>query len=201
MFYTDIALLGRNGLAESSNRDMATQAFPKVYFDVEGGQPPRIVRTPEEESRLDPLRWLASPTQVAPTLPDWPQLFYNVNLPPRTVFNSQQAEEIGSDWRPMDLRAFQPAVPGVSLTPESATATAAGGDGSFDVTITGAGASGTWTVDKDASADWLTLISPLTPQSVDGTVNYTAAANSGPQRSANFYVNGKTFTVTQDAGA
>jgi hypothetical protein len=92
-----------------------------------------------------------------------------------------------------------PDVPPVTISPTSASALAAGSTGSrFDVTITGPGISGTWTVDKDASALWLTLVSPTTPQSTDGSVTYDVAENLGVLREAHFYVNGKTFTVTQD---
>jgi hypothetical protein len=91
-------------------------------------------------------------------------------------------------------------VPPVALSPTEASVSAAGGEGNFAVTITGAGASGTWTVDKDADADWLTVISPTTPQSTDGVVDYGTVANAGEERVAHCYVNGKTFTVTQ-AGA
>jgi hypothetical protein len=90
-----------------------------------------------------------------------------------------------------------PDVPGVSITPTSGTVVAAGGTGSIAVAITEPGISGTWTVDKDADALWLTY-TPMTPQSADGTINWTAAANLGVLRVAHLYINGKTFTLSQD---
>ncbi len=102
---------------------------------------------------------------------------------------------------PADLDATTepvPDVPPVTLSPTEAAALATGGVGSFDVAITGVGTSGTWTVDKDAVADWLTVVSPTTPQATDGTVDYDVAPNDAAERTANMYVNGKTFTVTQD---
>lgn len=93
-----------------------------------------------------------------------------------------------------------PDVPPVTITPTSDSLPAFGGSGSIDVTMTGQGTSGTWTVDKDSTATWLTY-SPTTPQSADGTVNYTAAANAGGARTANMYINGKTFTVNQSAAS
>ena len=92
-----------------------------------------------------------------------------------------------------------PDVPPVTISPTSDTAAAAGGTGSITVTVTGPGTSGTWTVDRDSTATWLGY-TPLTPQTVSGTVNWTAAPNVGEERAANFYINGKTFTVTQAAG-
>ena len=92
-----------------------------------------------------------------------------------------------------------PDVPPVTISPTSANVLAAGGTGSVAVTMTGPGTSRTWTVTKDASATWLTY-TPTTPQSTDGSVNYTASANTGSARSANLYINGKTFALTQSAG-
>jgi hypothetical protein len=92
-----------------------------------------------------------------------------------------------------------PDVPPVTISPTSATAAASGGTGSVAVTITGPGASGTWIATKDSTATWLTF-SPSTPQSASGTVTWTAAANTGGSRSANLYINGKTFALTQSAG-
>jgi hypothetical protein len=89
-----------------------------------------------------------------------------------------------------------PDVPPVTISPTSDDMGAGAGAGVFAVTMTGPGTSGTWTVDKDGSATWLTY-TPMTPQSTDGQVSYNVTANTGAQRVAHFYVNGKTFTVTQ----
>jgi hypothetical protein len=99
-----------------------------------------------------------------------------------------------------ELVAAVPDVPGVTISPTSANVLAAGGTGTITVTITSPGASGTWTVDKEATATWLTH-SPTTPQSANGSVTYTAAANTGAARVGHFYINGKTFTLNQGGGA
>jgi hypothetical protein len=93
-----------------------------------------------------------------------------------------------------------PDVPPVTIAPTTASVPASGGTGSIAVTITGEGTSGTWTVDKDATATWLTY-TPTTPQSASGTVNYSATANTAASRVAHFYINGKTFTLDQAAAA
>jgi len=98
------------------------------------------------------------------------------------------------------LEPPEPPVPPVTLSPTSAAPDATASSASFTVTMTGPGISGTWTVDKDAAATWLTVDSPTTPQTADGPVNYSVTANTGAARSANIYVNGQTFTVTQAAG-
>jgi hypothetical protein len=90
-------------------------------------------------------------------------------------------------------------VPAVAIDPTEATVPAAGGTGSIAVTITAPGISGTWIVDKDSTATWLDY-SPMVPQSTDGNVDWVASNNAtGSIRIAHFYINGKTFTLTQDA--
>ena len=174
-------------------------AFPKAYVHRYERLPPVVVETPEQEAVVvgTGLWMQIAPQAVSPTLPEWPQLWYDVNLPPRLIHSQDQADQLGSNWRKQDLTPFVPDVPPVAIDPTAETAAAAGGSAQFHVTITGAGVSGTWIVDKDASATWLTLVSPTTPQAVDGDVTYSVAVNTGAERIAHFYVNGKTFTVTQ----
>jgi len=103
---------------------------------------------------------------------------------------------------PPDVGEGIPDVPPVTLYPTSHSTSAAGGSGSFSVTMTGEGQSGSWTVDPEASATWLHLSSPPahTPQTANGQVIYSADANaSGAARAGHFYINGKTFTVDQAA--
>jgi hypothetical protein len=109
-------------------------------------------------------------------------------------FNLEDPSTITLEER---VEGLLPDVPSVTISPTSEELAAEGGEGSFGVSITGPGQSGTWTVDKDGVATWLTLVSPTTPQTEDGTVTYTVDANEGEARRANFYVNGKTFTVSQ----
>ena len=109
---------------------------------------------------------------------------------------------MGSAWRPVNLLlpdAPVPDVAPVTIEPTSASLIATGETGTFHVTIDGPGVDPTWTATKDAGAAWLT-VTPDTPQSVDGDVTYTADANLDVERTANIYVNGKTFVITQAAG-
>jgi hypothetical protein len=56
-------------------------------------------------------------------------------------------------------------------------------------------------VEADPEAAWLTY-TPTTPQSEDGTVDWTAEANTTEEaRDATLHINGEPFTVTQDAAA
>lgn len=136
--------------------------------------------------------------QVDPNPPQWPKLMYNVNLPPKLAYSLDQIAALGDAWRAQDLSPWFPDVPGVEIDPTEETFLATGGPGTVDVRITGAGQSGTWTATKDASATWLTIIAPDEPQSLDGQVLYSVSINTGAQRTANIYVNGKTHTVTQE---
>lgn len=154
----------------------------------------------KSQTDLDVATWLtANPTEAEPE--SWPRLMYNVNLPPVLARDEAAAQAMGSSWRPVDLTPPEegelPDVPPVDIAPTSQSTPAAGGPYSFTVTITGAGTSGTWTATSDAVATWLTIDSPTTPQTVDGEVDYTVSANIGAARTANIYVNGKTFTVNQ----
>ena len=149
---------------------------------------------------LDVAVWLGlNPLEAEPEA--YPKLMYNVNLPPVLARDEADALAMGSSWRPVDLTPPEegelPDVPPVEIAPTSQATPAAGGPYSFAVTITGAGTSGTWEATKDAIADWITIDSPTTPQTVDGPVNYTVAANTGVARTGNIYVNGKTHTVNQ----
>ena len=83
---------------------------------------------------------------------------------------------------------------GVSLATTTASAPAGGASGSFDVrTADGCG----WAANSNAS--WLSITAGATG-SGNGTVRYTAAANTGPQRTGTMTAGGQTFTVTQSAG-
>ena len=148
------------------------------------------------ETERDVKEWLtASPTEAEPG--SYPKLFYNVNLPPTLVRDAAREAELGEAWRPLNVAPL-PDVPTVSLNPTSDSVAATPETAKFAVTITGPGVSGTWTATKTAA--WLTIVAPLTPQSVDGDVTYAVAANTGAMRSADITVNGKVFTVTQSAG-
>ena len=81
-----------------------------------------------------------------------------------------------------------------TLSAPSASAPPGGGNGTFDVrTADGCG----WAAASNAG--WLTVTGGATG-SGNGTVHYTAAANTGPQRDGTITAGGQTFTVTQAVG-
>ncbi|MFL6280893.1 MAG: BACON domain-containing protein [Vicinamibacterales bacterium] len=81
-----------------------------------------------------------------------------------------------------------------ALSSSSTSAPAAGASGTFDVK-TGDGCA--WAA--NTNVDWISVTSGTTG-SGNGTVRYTVAANSGPQRSGTITAGGQTFTVMQGAG-
>lgn len=89
----------------------------------------------------------------------------------------------------------------IKLEPVSANATAAGGPGTFDVTV--GGSSTPYTCVPDAG--WITITAPVGPTSGDQTVSYSVAAQAAaaPARTGHIMMAavGLTFTVEQAAGA
>lgn len=82
-----------------------------------------------------------------------------------------------------------------SVSPTSQNFSGSAAAGSFNVTAPG-GCS--WTA-LSADTSWVT-ITPPGNGSGNGTVNFSVAANNGPQRSASIVVRGQVFTVTQAGG-
>jgi len=82
----------------------------------------------------------------------------------------------------------------IDVSPSSATEPASGGSREFEVR-TAAGCN--WTASSNAS--WLSITSGSSGEG-NGKVRYTAAANSGPQRTGTITAGGEAFTVRQDAG-
>jgi hypothetical protein len=149
------------------------------------------------ETERDVKEWLAAnPTEASPDA--YPKLMYNVNLPPLIVRDADNENALGEAWRQLNVGVI-PEVAPVTIDPATADVPAAGGSDTFHVTITGIGLENTWTATKDSTADWLTVV-PEGSQNADGDVTYTAAANLDVERTANIYVNGKTFVITQAAG-
>jgi hypothetical protein len=81
----------------------------------------------------------------------------------------------------------------VNIAPTSDSVAATAETSSFAVTVVDPGS---WTaVSSDPS--WLSVVSPTTPQTVDGDVNFAATANTGAARTGTITVNTRTFTVVQ----
>jgi hypothetical protein len=81
-----------------------------------------------------------------------------------------------------------------TIAPAGQTVPSAGGSGSFAVNTAGACA---WTAATAAS--WISITSGSSGTAA-GTVQFTAAANTGAARSGTIDAGGQTFTVTQDPG-
>ncbi len=82
----------------------------------------------------------------------------------------------------------------ITLSRDSASVPSGGGEGTFDVrTANGCG----WTA--SSSASWLTITGGASGNG-NGTVRYSAGANTGPQRTATITAGGEIHAVTQAAG-
>lgn len=150
---------------------------------------PVLVKSEEQEQALGE-GWSSTYIYQA-----YPKIKFGPNGEVKSVANPEEEAALGAGWS--DTAPTLPDVPPVTLDPTSATVPAAGGSGTFTVTMTGPGVSNAWTVDKQSEATWLTIVSPTGPQTVSGTVSYTAAENTNAARTGDMYINGKTFTVDQ----
>ena len=82
-----------------------------------------------------------------------------------------------------------------SVSPTSQNFIAAGGTGSETVT---AGVGCSWTAVSNATS-WITITSGSSG-SGNGSVGYSVAANTGPERSGTMTIAGQTVTIIQDSG-
>lgn len=94
---------------------------------------------------------------------------------------------------------MQDVMPEVTLLPTSASPLAAGGPATVAVTVD-ASSGGYWFPVSDSP--WITIQSPTSAQSGNGTINYTVAAQTGaaPERVGKITVAGVDFVITQAAG-
>ena len=76
---------------------------------------------------------------------------------------------------------------------------AAGGTAAFTVVLVG----GARPYLPQSTVPWITVTSPTTPQEAGGPVTYSVAPNGAgqPARTGSITVCGKTFSITQVAGA
>ena len=81
-----------------------------------------------------------------------------------------------------------------SVSPTSQNFAGSGGSGSFNVSAAG---SCNWTA---VSSDSFVTITSGSSGTGNGTVNFSVANNSGPQRSATIVVGGQSFNITQGGG-
>ncbi|MDX9822059.1 MAG: BACON domain-containing carbohydrate-binding protein, partial [Syntrophales bacterium] len=107
-------------------------------------------------------------------------------------------EATGSSTQQIEVTNFRAFFPqgdcAYSITPETASATAAGGSGSVSLATT---TSCPWMT--SSLSDWITVTSGSVGAG-NGTIGYAVAANTGPARTGAINIVGKTFTVNQADG-
>jgi hypothetical protein len=68
---------------------------PKVFFNIKWHVTPLIVRFQEDADALDPTEWTTIPASgTPPPEPKWPQLYYDVNVPPVLVATEDDLKSI-----------------------------------------------------------------------------------------------------------
>lgn len=80
--------------------------YPKVVFAKAGNAPPRIVNNDAELAALDPKDWTQIPPVEPKEKPTWPQLWYDVNVPPKLIATEADAAALGPNWRQFPLPKF-----------------------------------------------------------------------------------------------
>lgn len=174
--------------------------------DAAAALPPAIVleESAGESENEKAIEILGPSPQWAAISPDTQQDWTAV-----TAVSADVMEDLRRDVKPLPLKKkmhAEPAEPpvtlpdvaGVTIAPLEQNFPSTGGTGSVTVTITEPGVDNTWQVDKQSEATWLTIDSPPedTPQTADGTVSYTVAANTGAtELRGALYINGKTHTA------
>lgn len=83
---------------------------PAVYYNQKWRVPPLMVDTQEQADALDPAEWTTGAPPKAPASTDgtksqdqYPQLYANVNLPPKIVGSKADAAALGDEWKQFDL--------------------------------------------------------------------------------------------------
>lgn len=82
---------------------------PAVYYNQKWRVPPLMVDTQEQADALDPAEWTTGAPPKAPAsaaakpADQYPQLYANVNLPPKIVGSKADAAALGDEWKQFDL--------------------------------------------------------------------------------------------------
>jgi hypothetical protein len=77
---------------------------PVVYYNKKWRVPPLVAHTQEHADSLDPAEWMTNPPPAAPE-PDFPKLYFNINLQPKIVGDADEEKALSGDWREFNLPA------------------------------------------------------------------------------------------------
>jgi hypothetical protein len=68
---------------------------PKVYYNLKWHVPPIVVHFQEDADALDPTEWATIPASgTPPPEPKYPQLYYDINVPPIVVDSAEDLKTI-----------------------------------------------------------------------------------------------------------
>ena len=78
---------------------------PVVVYNKKWRVPPMVVATQEALDALDPTEWTQNPPPAAAKAadPQYPKLFFNVNVPPQIINDADEEKALSSDWREFNV--------------------------------------------------------------------------------------------------
>lgn len=78
---------------------------PLLFYNLLWRVPPILIDTQEAADALDPAEWTQNPPPPAAKAadPEFPKLFYNVNVAPQIVGDAAAQKALSGDWREFSL--------------------------------------------------------------------------------------------------
>jgi len=81
---------------------------PEIYYNKKWRVAPLVVTTQEEKDALDPNEWTQDPGHLPVTAasgqkPQYPKLFFNVNVSPRVINDAREEASLSTDWQEFSL--------------------------------------------------------------------------------------------------
>lgn len=76
---------------------------PIVVYNTKWRVPPLVLSTQEELDALDPTEWIQNPPPAGAAAkapdPEFPKIYYNINVAPKLIENADQEKALSGDWR------------------------------------------------------------------------------------------------------
>ena len=82
---------------------------PVIYYNKLWRVAPLVVKTQEQQDALDPNEWTQDPGHLPVTAaaggqkPQYPKLYFNVNVSPRVINDAKEEASLSTDWQEFSL--------------------------------------------------------------------------------------------------